>query len=355
MLREQDMPLINKFFENPDEWTSAFSQRSTEYEALVEQHRTRRKLFDTEREGALQQLISAFSDEISTSESLLAEVAPISPDEIAGIPGRRAAYSDRMAVLMAKMAMLAYINFEDKDKSRILVNTLQHGAIKLVEAAAVNDTEVFIAEAANFVVVAFRGTTSKLDRKTDTTLTVDRIQVVGHPKKVHVHSGFYAAYLGVEDLLRQTLFKIEKKPIYLTGHSLGGAVALVASAALGGHDTLGERVAAVYTFGSPRVGGPEFPYVVKAPHYRIVNSGDAVPLVPPNWLRGYRHTGTPIMLRKGVMRPVMKAQIGSAFYLGVFSILLWPLTHRLLFRAAHDISLYASRLDQIARYRGSWS
>ena len=111
---------------------------------------------------------------------------------------------------------------------------------------------------------------------------------------------------------------------------------------------MGERVAAVYTFGCPSAGGPDFANIVKAPHYRVFNTGDAVPMVPPNWLRGYRHTGQPMFLKKDAVRALRRDQRGSAVMIGVLSILFWPLSRQMLFRAAHDISLYSQRLDNIS-------
>jgi Lipase (class 3) len=66
-------------------------------------------------------------------------------------------------------------------------------------------------------------------------------------------------------------------PIYITGHSLGGAPAQIASAVLGD-----DQVAACYTFGSPLVGNIYFDLWVKPPSYRLINYADIV---------GYRHAG----------------------------------------------------------------
>ena len=152
------------------------------------------------------------------------------------------------------------------------------------------------------------------------------------------------------------LEKTGEKPIYSTGHSLGGALALIASAALGGTSGLGDRIAAVYTFGAPRVGQSNFlEIIVKAPHYRVINSGDVVPLVPPNWLLGYVHTGTPVLLKKDLNKPIRRSPRASAIVGTVLSIFLRPFTRQLLFLAAHDSSLYVANLERIARYRGRWT
>ena len=65
--------------------------------------------------------------------------------------------------------------------------------------------------------------------------------------------------------------------IYITGHSLGGALAQISAAALSKND----NVAACYTFGSPRVATLRFDTEVKCPHYRVIDNWDLVPGVPP--------------------------------------------------------------------------
>src|SRR5690606_37727833 len=72
----------------------------------------------------------------------------------------------------------------------------------------------------------------------------------------------------------------------LTGHSLGGALAVLATAVL----KIGLRmpVAGVYTYGQPRVGDAEFcrvyDQVLKDITFRYVNDADVVPHLPPEQL-----------------------------------------------------------------------
>ena len=75
-------------------------------------------------------------------------------------------------------------------------------------------------------------------------------------------------------------------PLYITGHSLGGALAVIASIRI----TPPDRIAACYTYGCPRVGDAEFTNQLwKIPVYRQVHSSDIVPRVPFGF--GYRQTG----------------------------------------------------------------
>ena len=83
--------------------------------------------------------------------------------------------------------------------------------------------------------------------------------------------------------------KIQLPPvgeIYIIGHSLGGALATLASVRL---QKMG-YIPIVYTFGSPRVGNYFFNKAYKIVNYRWVNKMDIVPHVPPI-LGGYEHVG----------------------------------------------------------------
>ena len=62
---------------------------------------------------------------------------------------------------------------------------------------------------------------------------------------------------------------------YITGHSLGGALAIIAT-----RDLERDSLAACYTFGNPRVGDEEFGEGIHAPIYRVVNAADYVPRLP---------------------------------------------------------------------------
>lgn len=348
------MSAAKGLYDEPEAWVSAFAERLAAYDRLIDSQRARLAQFEAERSAALEQLRRACADEIKASDAALFEVAPIAPQDVDAVPMRRAAYSDRTAALLAKVAMLAYIDWDDAAKRAVLEGTLRRGRAVPFETLSAGGTDAVVVETDKFAVVAFRGTSNRYDLLTDLNIFVRR-EKVGN-REVRVHAGFYDAFQKIERQLHARLAQQDRTlPIFLTGHSLGGALALVAAAAYGGSDELGERIAAVYTFGAPRVGGADFPVIVKAPHYRVVNSGDVVPLVPPNWLSGYRHTGTPILLKKNSNKPTKARPWSSAFLLALSSLLLWPFVRQLRLRQAHATALYVARLERIARHRGRWT
>ena len=70
--------------------------------------------------------------------------------------------------------------------------------------------------------------------------------------------------------------------IWITGHSLGAALATLCAGRYG-------RAQGVYTFGSPRVGNENFKQHLDVEIYRIVNNDDIVPRLPS--LGVYTHVG----------------------------------------------------------------
>lgn len=230
------------------------------------------------------------------------------------LPAYRKAYSDRMAWLMAYMSELAYLKFDEPDfdsdiaqklvrralkgmrkgtsekiigiirkscgynhlaeKAR-LERSLEQVGWKLAATISVNATQAFVAYNEEFAVLAFRGT--EADRIRDIKADVTAKQTPC-PTGGRVHLGFKIQYDDVEDMVEVELDReeVKGKPLFITGHSLGGAVATIATRRL----NAGRQVAACYTYGSPRVGTEDWVGRVKSPIYRIVNSADPVPGVP---------------------------------------------------------------------------
>ncbi|CAE7415934.1 unnamed protein product [Symbiodinium natans] len=172
--------------------------------------------------------------------------------------------------------------------------------------------------AAKRIVVAFRGTCDFGDVLTDIAAIP---RVIGDLGKVH--EGFSRAYDSVREALHAVLERGclgdgEGWEVVFTGHSLGGALATLASldiartirglpADFGSPHEVGKirptplRGAEIIacTFGAPRVGSARVAaaydeFVPRA--WRIFSTSDVVPAVPPTSLWGFRHAGIGVEL-----------------------------------------------------------
>ena len=133
------------------------------------------------------------------------------------------------------------------------------------------------------VLLAFRGTKNIGNCLTD----ADTLFVSQSPYPGRVHCGFAEAVEHVWPEVRRLLgTPSHAMPLWVTGHSLGGAMATLASVRLAAE---GYKVRAVYTYGSPRVGDRVFRDSYRLANYRFVNDNDLVPHLPFRWC--YKHVG----------------------------------------------------------------
>jgi triacylglycerol lipase len=141
----------------------------------------------------------------------------------------------------------------------------------------------FVAMLDHAALLAFRGTQSIGNCLTD----ADTLLVPHSPYPGRVHCGFAEAVDEVWPQVRQLLgTPSPTRALWLTGHSLGAAMATLASVRLA-HE--GYKVRAVYTYGSPRPGDRVFHDSYCLPNYRFVNNNDLVPHLPFRWC--YKHVG----------------------------------------------------------------
>jgi hypothetical protein len=123
------------------------------------------------------------------------------------------------------------------------------------------------AAAVPFTIAVFRGTRELRNWVTNLHALPARWNAGGQ-----VHAGFRRALGRVWRPLRRLLAGRDG-PLFGTGHSLGGALAMLAGSLL--------RPRGVYTFGAPRVGDAAFAATLGPIAYELVHGKDLVPHLPP--------------------------------------------------------------------------
>jgi len=111
-----------------------------------------------------------------------------------------------------------------------------------------------------------------------------------------VHEGFHDLMRQLSPSLKEVVKQLDPTlPCYITGHSLGSAIATLAAMEISYlRPEIRENIR-LYSYAGPRVGSPDFvrAHSQRIPNaYRVVNLGDAVPLLPPVTTAGsYVHVG----------------------------------------------------------------
>lgn len=198
------------------------------------------------------------------------------------------------AYWMAKLSAVVYLqkSVADKmpDEDRILANLqLEDERFISVFGADKNSSQAALIEHEDYLCLSFRGTDEAAD-------WLDNISIF--PKEAlfgEFHGGFWHA---LDDIWRplydrfNNLQKQRKRPLFITGHSLGGAMATIAAAILI-HEQ--RPFTSVYTFGQPRAMTMEtartFNMECKSRFFRFHNNNDIVTRTPAR-VMGYSHIGS---------------------------------------------------------------
>ncbi len=171
-----------------------------------------------------------------------------------------------------------------------------------------DSTQGFLAVSDEAILLAFRGTQTE---EIKDILADLKVRMVEGPAG-RIHRGFNAALAAVWNDVKTRVAELhdeKPRPIWVTGHSLGAALATLACARLEMEEK--RPVQGLYLYGSPRVGDKvfarEYDRICKAKTFRFVNNNDAVTRVPvPLKLFPYKHVGTLEYIDvKGRLRPTI--------------------------------------------------
>lgn len=209
------------------------------------------------------------------------------------------------------------------------------------------------------IVVAFRGSQSAQDWLQDfEAWRVPLAFEAGQTSAVEVHHGFLEDFDSIDERVIAAVKGMQlaspTAKIFITGHSLGGGQASLCALEFA---RLKMPLAAVITFGQPRVGNAAYAQLFNAcptanPNFtlkdftwRVVNASDPVPLVP-TLLMGFRDEGNEIYLPR-IGSPAINPGIGLQVVndgLGIFES--WR-RRELALLGNHHLAAYVDRMKNL--------
>lgn len=221
---------------------------------------------------------------LATIKADQAEAADL--ETLEGFEHTRYGYSRLNLFWNARLSALSYTS---KDEAEATC-TEEFGAQSIQLKHKGSDTQCLLVTTNKCAIIAFRGSEMNLEDWA-TNLDVALRKPSWDPNAAYrVHTGFDKA---LEAIWKQLYNELKGRvlshnlPIWLTGHSLGGALATLAALRL--HDELlkhgtGATIAGLHTFGQPRVGDTACARALDAQfgkrYFRAINQRDVVPRIP---------------------------------------------------------------------------
>ena len=144
------------------------------------------------------------------------------------------------------------------------------------------DIHAVLIQRRDFNTLAFRGTASLQNWMTDAQVGMVELGSTGGM----IHRGFQAAYLSVCALVQDELGRAPAVPLFITGHSLGAALACICAGYLTWYhgDRWNDAIAGVYAFGCPlwcnQVGAHTYDRLLGDRTWRVTHALDPVPHIP---------------------------------------------------------------------------
>lgn len=190
---------------------------------------------------------------------------------------------EQRAIFLAAICGQTYAQFSNTEG--LFVVPLDYQIVDTIEARSISEVWErfgFILESPQEIIVAFRGTSSTTDWMSNVMASQERFKYI--KEDTLTHRGFTNIYASARDGIISTLDKLSPdKTLYITGHSLGGALATLCAIDIAANTS--HISPNLFTYGSPRVGDPNFvnvfkPYVRKS--YRYANLFDIVTYAPPH-------------------------------------------------------------------------
>ncbi|ANQ49862.1 lipase family protein [Flammeovirga sp. MY04] len=199
-------------------------------------------------------------------------------------------------------ALSAYIyedstDFMDTVKYRIGKKSFEKKIIKDDKIGTQIVTYKLLKKKEDHIIITFRGSLELKDWWTNSKFNLTKIRdEVGNKLKGKVHNGFHQILQSLWPLLSDYLAKYPHARLWFTGHSLGGALAVLSAYKL--CDTY--MIKGIYTFGQPRIGNTKFMHHYNSmlfdKTFRVVHDKDIVVRIPTQSM-SYSHVGDLIFIK----------------------------------------------------------
>lgn len=189
---------------------------------------------------------------------------------------------DQWAIFLAAVCGQTYDQYSSADGSFVVpINYRVHYTI---EAKSINNEWErfgFILESDQNIIIAFRGTSSRTDWVSDMIASQKKFPYI--LEDTLTHRGFLDIYSSARLGIVAALSRMSPdKSLIVTGHSLGAALATLCAIDMAVNTPYTSPN--LYTYGSPRVGDPDFTKAFKQyvqNSYRYANILDIVTHAPP--------------------------------------------------------------------------
>jgi predicted lipase len=160
-----------------------------------------------------------------------------------------------------------------------------------VRPFAEEPTSGYVLSADEVAVIAFSGTQ-------DLAEWLINLDLLSHyTPHGNIHAGYYKAYLSMKPQILEQVERSHARKIWITGHSLGGALAVACAYDFTAHEHI--RLHGLMTFGQPMVADKYLANYLDqrlvGRYAHVVNGLDIVPRLPP----GYTHAGSLVWFSNG--------------------------------------------------------
>ncbi|MGI9327720.1 MAG: lipase family protein [Pseudomonadales bacterium] len=184
----------------------------------------------------------------------------------------------------AQCVELSQLAYRDPEQGARVAARSGYTRFTAIDSRGGRDYAIIVSDADRHF-VAFRGSDEPLDWLTNLAIWRAKTSMGS------VHRGYHRTSQALLPALQAELQSLHTGPVVFTGHSMGGALALLCAL---GVPLANDADHSIYTFGQPKIGGPSFAEHVRGrsdlDYFRFVHGADAIAV----WGLGERaFIGTP--------------------------------------------------------------